>query len=73
MQYFGSGSRRSAELKRMTKCVRAARPELFQPFKRSETRMDGEGQVTTSVVVDTKAVPIKPSVRHELSIRKFGQ
>lgn len=73
MQYHGHGSRMSAELKQMTKRVRAARPDLFVPFKRSETRMDGEGQVTTTVVTDVKAVPIKPSVRHAMSMRGFGR
>ena len=72
-RYHGHGSRMSAELKAMTKRVRAARPDLFVPFKRTETRMDGEGQITTVVVTDVKAVPIKPSVRHAMSVKKWGQ
>lgn len=55
--YFGSGSHQSADLKRVTARVRAAKPEFFKP-------RDVLGQP------DTRAVAMSPAARHRFATEK---
>lgn len=70
--YFGSGSHMSASLKADYARVRKARPERYIVSQVNETSMDGTGKVTTVAVrAESKAMPLSPRDRHELSMAPF--
>lgn len=68
--YYGHGSRMSADLKQVIKRVRKNRPEMFVPHVVREPQMDGNGKVTVIERKDVKAVAPRPAYRHALSISR---
>jgi hypothetical protein len=68
--FFGSGAHMSADLKRVTARVRAAKPEYFTPRNVRQSSMDKDGKVLVTESSDVRAVAMSPAVRHRFSTER---
>lgn len=69
-RYWSKSMQMSADLKAVTRRVRASRPEMFAVTELKDSSMDGDGKVSYTLRKDSKATALSPAARHTFATRR---